>query len=161
MRHAKAGPKTGSDHERPLTVRGHSDAGDTGDFLVESGLMPDHVLVSTATRTAETWKDIAAATGASVKARFRDDLYESDAWEVLELLGTVPAAAKAVMVIGHNPTMGELVDLINDGEGDAEIEGRLLDGFPTAAVAVFEIKGGWSQLADHSCRVTHFHVGRG
>ncbi len=161
MRHAKAGPKSTSDRERQLTARGHSDAKAAGAYLAATGVIPDYALVSTATRTVETWKDLVAATGSSVKARFSDAMYEADAWEVLELLGTVSSSAAAAIVIGHNPTMAELVDLLNDGEGDPEIEARLLDGFPTAAVAVFEVRTAWSKLSDHSLRVTRFHVGRG
>ncbi|MEO6471939.1 MAG: histidine phosphatase family protein [Aeromicrobium sp.] len=161
MRHAKAGPYTETDHERPLRARGTRDACDAGDYLAEISVVPDYALVSTATRAAETWKAVAASTGCAIKPHFRDDLYSADAWEVLELLQGVPADFQQVMFVGHNPTAAELVDLLNDGEGDPEIEERLLDGYPTAALTVFDVAGAWTKLTDHSCRVTHFHVGRG
>lgn len=161
LRHAKAGPRTDTDHERPLTTRGHRDAGDAGDYLAEIGLSSDYALVSTATRAVETWKDVASATGTTIKAHFHDDLYGADAWEVLEAIQSVPASAGCLIFVGHNPTASELVDLLNDGEGDPEIEARLLDGYPTAAVTVFDVDSVWSKVSDHSLRVTHFHVGRG
>ena len=161
LRHAKAGPRTDTDHERPLTSRGHRDAGDAGDYLAEIPVIPDYGLVSTATRTVETWKDVAAATGATVRPHCHDELYGADAWEVLEMIQTIPASAERVIFIGHNPTVSELVDLLNDGEGDPEIEARLLEGYPTAALTVFDVGTPWSKVSDHSLRVTHFHVGRG
>lgn len=161
LRHAKAAQHTETDFERPLSSRGHRDAGDAGDYLAEIGFTSDYALVSTATRTVETWKDVAAATKAEIKPHFRDDLYGADAWEVLEVLQSIPASFQRVMFIGHNPTASELVDLLNDGEGDPEIEERLLEGYPTAALTVFDVGTPWSKVSDHSLRVTHFHVGRG
>lgn len=161
LRHAKAGASTETDHERPLTSRGHRDAGDAGDYLAEIGVVPDYALVSTATRTVETWKEVSRATDCHVKPHFHDDLYGADAWEVLEMLQETPASAMCVIYVGHNPTASELVDLLNDGEGDPEIEERLLEGYPTAALTVFTVDGAWSKVNDHSLRVTHFHVGRG
>ena len=161
LRHAKAGPRTETDHERPLTARGHRDAGDAGDYLAEVGVTPDWALVSTATRAVETWMDVATATGSTIRAHFRDDLYGADAWEVLEMIQSVPTIAERLIFVGHNPTASELVDLLNDGEGDPDIEARLLDGYPTAAVTVFDVGSVWSKVSDHSLRVTNFHVGRG
>lgn len=161
LRHAKAVPRTDADHERPLTTRGHRDAGDAGDYLAEMGLVPDYALVSTAIRAVETWKDVAAVTGVEIKAHIRDDLYGADAWEALEIIQSVPPTVERLIFVGHNPTASELVDLLNDGEGDPDVEARLLDGYPTAAVTVFDVGNGWSKVSDHSLRVTHFHVGRG
>lgn len=161
LRHAKAATRTDTDHERPLTARGHRDARDAGDYLAEVGVSPDYALVSTATRTVETWKDAGMATGSALKPHFRDDLYGADAWEALGILQSVPSTATCVVFVGHNPTTSELVDLLNDGEGDPDIESRLLDGYPTAAVTVFDVNTVWSKISDHALRLTHFHVGRG
>ena len=64
-------------------------------------------------------------------------------------------------MIGHNPTMAYLAQLLDDGEGDVEAGNAMVTGFPTSAVAVFAFRGSWADLAPGSTRVTGFHVGRG
>ena len=63
------------------------------------------------------------------------------------------------MIVGHNPTMAMLAQLLDDGEGDAAAGERMAGGFPTSAVAVFELNGSWADL--EAARLTAFHVGRG
>ena len=47
-----------------------------------------------------------------------------------------------LVVIGHNPTMAYLAELIDDGEGDADATtGLVTRGFPTSALAVFTVDG--------------------
>ena len=64
-------------------------------------------------------------------------------------------------MIGHNPTMAYLAQLLDDGEATPELEGELLAGFPTSAVAVFEYDGAWADLGEGSARLVGYHVGRG
>ena len=63
------------------------------------------------------------------------------------------------VIVGHNPTMAVLAQLLDDGEGDVEAGNAMAAGFPTSAVAVFEVAGAWADLDD--ARLTGFHVGRG
>jgi phosphohistidine phosphatase len=56
FRHAKSdSPQGGSDHERPLGPRGRHDAPRMGEEMARRGLKPELALVSTATRTRETF----------------------------------------------------------------------------------------------------------
>ena len=47
-----------------------------------------------------------------------------------------------LVVIGHNPTIGLLAQLLDDGDGRrrADAVDRLFTGYPTSAVAVFEYR---------------------
>ena len=59
------------------------------------------------------------------------------------------------------PTAAHVARLLLDGEGDPEVMRGLLEGFPPAAVAVFELPGDWSELTEAGARLTRFHVGHG
>jgi phosphohistidine phosphatase len=64
-------------------------------------------------------------------------------------------------VIGHNPTVAYLAQLLDDGEGDAVAAAEMAGGYPTSAVTVFAYDGAWADLAPGGARVLAFHVGRG
>ncbi len=136
LRHAKAesSSSTGRDFDRGLTERGHRDAAIMGRVLAQAGYVPDLVIVSSARRTLETWQGVAPA--------FPDaDVEESRALylatrEQLAEAAEEGLSAGSVMIIGHNPGLHELA-LMMVGAGPDK-----LDGFPTAAAAVFEILAG-------------------
>ena len=48
-----------------------------------------------------------------------DALYQADVDEVLELVAGAPVTAGTVMVIGHNPTMAELVGVVDAQSADS------------------------------------------
>ena len=63
------------------------------------------------------------------------------------------------MVIGHNPTMAYLAQVLDNGEDD--LSNEMATGFPTSAVAVFEFDGDWAGLEEGECRLVGFHTPRG
>ena len=66
------------------------------------------------------------------------------------------------MVVGHNPTMAYIAELIDDGEGDVEATtGLVTRGFPTSALAVFTVEVGWTDLGPGTGRIEAFHPGHG
>jgi phosphohistidine phosphatase len=64
-------------------------------------------------------------------------------------------------VIGHNPAMGHLAQMLDDGDGDPEAIDGMATGFPTASLTVFAVDGPWAELEIAAARVTGFHVSRG
>jgi phosphohistidine phosphatase len=67
-----------------------------------------------------------------------------------------------LLVIGHNPTMAYIAELIDDGEGDPDATTALVTrGFPTSALVVFSVAGDWADLGAGSGRLESFHVGDG
>jgi phosphohistidine phosphatase len=144
LRHAKSSwddPEL-DDHDRPLAKRGRRAAEDVGGLLRESGLAPDLVLCSTATRTRQTL-ELLGIGGADV--RLEDRLYGAGEDELLDLVRELPEGAATVLVIGHNPGLHDLaLRLATAASGPAadHLRGR----FPTAALAVFEADG-WAELA--------------
>ncbi|CAN5297482.1 histidine phosphatase family protein [soil metagenome] len=164
MRHAKAEQAGPSDYERPLAERGHRDAAAVGGWLVRRGLTPDHVLVSGALRTRETFEHVRRGAGeawAGVAASYDRGLYAAGVDTALDLVRLVDDAHDRVVVIGHNPTVAYLAQLLDDGEGDEAAANDLALGFPTSATAVFSYAGSWADLAPGSACLTGHHVGRG
>ena len=162
MRHAKAEASAPSDLERRLTDRGHADAREAGEWLGRQDITPDDALVSGAARTTETWEDVATSAGWELElAQSVDALYTAGTDAALDLIRETDDVSQTLVVIGHNPTIGLLVQLLDDGNGDEEAGNALVAGFPTAGVAVFELDGDWSELEEAGATLVAFHTGRG
>lgn len=161
VRHAKAEPYGPTDFERELSARGRADAAAVGAWLAEQGVVADAALVSAATRTRQTWEALAEAAGWSVEPDLDRALYGADEETVLDLVAMTDEGVGTVVVIGHNPTIGMLAQLLDDGEGPPDAVDRLMQGYPTSATAVFELPATWARLAMGRARLTDYHVGRG
>ncbi|MEP9383206.1 histidine phosphatase family protein [Nocardioides sp. KR10-350] len=162
MRHGKAESSAPSDFERQLTDRGHGDAQDAGTWLAGQGIEPDYALVSAAARTTQTWEDVAAGAGWDLTlAEYDDGLYAASTDAALDLIREIDPGVSSLVVIGHNPTAAQLVQLLDDGAGDDEACNAMAVGFPTSAVAVFSYDGDWADLEEGSAKVVGYHVGRG
>ncbi|WGX99590.1 histidine phosphatase family protein [Nocardioides sp. QY071] len=160
VRHAKAEQFAASDVERVLSERGRDDGRALGEWLAGAGVEPDVAYVSYAARTRETWDVLASGAGWDLTPQIDGALYGTDEAGVLELVHSTPDDASTVIVVGHNPTMAMLVQLLDDGEGQASgaIE---LGSFPTSAAAVFAVDGTWDDVVPVGCRLLAFQVGRG
>ena len=161
MRHAKAEPGGDTDHSRELAQRGWNDALDAGRWLADRGLVPDGALVSSARRTTSTWLAVAEGGSFDAKATSSDSLYNAGPETALDLVR-------------------ETSDDVDRARGDrAQPDHRLPRpaarrrhrrrggrarrwrvGFPTGALAVFEVTGSWTDLELASARLVAFHVGR-
>lgn len=160
MRHAKAEPRGPSDHERALAGRGHDDAHEAGRWLQRQGIVADAALVSDALRARETWDGLAAGAEWEVEPEFSAAFYAAGSDTAFDLVRETPAEARTLVVLGHNPTVAYLAELIDDGEGDDDAITSLVSrGFPTSAVAVFDVSISWAELAAGSGTVRLFHVG--
>ena len=135
LRHAKsswADPGQ-RDFDRPLNPRGQRAAAAIGAWLADKGLLPDAALVSPAARTRETWARLGPAF-ATVPARFPDDLYHAEAQALLGHLQAAPAEAATVLILGHQPGIGELASrLLPEPPDDPEYL-----RYPTAGTAVID-----------------------
>jgi len=157
MRHAKAEQLAPSDEERPLAARGLADARAAGEWLRAHGVAPDTVLVSSARRALETWREVAAgAQYAEPPATVDRGLYQAEPDSVLDLVRTTPDDVRTLMVVGHNPTLEMVVLMLDDGAGELDPAA----GFPTSALAVLEVGGSWADLGTQGARVAAVHVAR-
>ncbi len=153
MRHAKAEPGGETDALRELAQRGWDDALEAGRWLAGSGVTPDGALVSAARRTTSTWLAVAEGGSFEVEPTYSDGLYTAGPESALDLVRETPDEVEALVVIGHNPTMAYLAQLLDDGSGDDEAGREMATGFPTGALAVFDVSGPWAGLDLASARL--------
>jgi phosphohistidine phosphatase len=148
LRHAKSDWPAGvPDHERPLNTRGERDAPLTGDWLVSTKRVPDHVLCSTARRTRETYALVAEAfdAAASPEVSYLDEIYGTPAGEMLEAIRAVPEDVRTLLVVSHNPGTQHLALALAD-ESNPELVARVHHSYPTNTATVLETDSEWSAL---------------
>ncbi|MFF0792044.1 SixA phosphatase family protein [Streptomyces spiralis] len=146
FRHAKADWPQVSDHERPLAERGRKDAAVAGRKLADSGVPFDLALCSTATRTRETWKLAVHELPHRPKTVYEERIYEASPGELITVLNEIPDDIHNVILIGHNPGVQGLTEVVC-GASEPEARERLSRrGFPAAAFAVVTFEGSWKSL---------------
>lgn len=164
FRHAKAEPARPGvkDFDRPLAAAGMAAARAIGRHMAARGLRPALVLCSPALRTRDTWQCLQDHMGLAreaVKVEFDFGLYEADARDILAKLRQIPRSVSSVMVVGHNPGVGELANDLVDRPGPDAMEpmARMRQKFPTAALAAFTVPADtWGLLTPRSCRLDLF-----
>ncbi|WP_037668246.1 histidine phosphatase family protein [Streptomyces griseus] len=146
FRHAKADWPPVTDHERPLAERGRKDSAVAGLKLADTGIPFDLALCSTATRTRETWKIAVQEFPHRPKTVYEERIYEASPGELIALLNEVPDDAQNVLLIGHNPGVQGLTEVLS-GSADEDARERMSSrGFPAAAFAVLSFDGTWKSL---------------
>ncbi|MGO8740054.1 SixA phosphatase family protein [Rhodoblastus sp.] len=146
------------DHERPLTEAGRKEAAQAGARLAELALPVDLVLVSDSTRTRETWGLASAALKEAPETCFDRKIYEAERHDLMEMARALPDTVKTLILVGHNPALADFATHFA-GRGDHDALKRLGRGFPTGAVALFEIAAGeWRKLRWGDGRLTNLWV---
>jgi phosphohistidine phosphatase len=161
MRHARAEPGGETDFDRELAVRGHRDAAEAGRWLADAGFAPDGALVSAARRAASTWLAVAEGGSFDVDPDYSESLYGAGPESALDLVRETADDVSSLVVVGHNPTMAYLAQLLDDGSGDEDAGRQMATGFPAGALAWFEVSGAWSALDLASARLVAYHAGQG
>jgi phosphohistidine phosphatase len=140
FRHAKAvrAHEAPDDQSRALTARGRRDAARAGAAIEDAGLKPELALISTAQRTRETAEF--GLQGFKLEARWEDALYHASPEGVWDAFAA--SDGESVVIVGHNPGIGELVSILVRQAHDGSRLARDLSGhFPTSAFAAFEVRG--------------------
>ena len=131
LRHAKSSwnhPEL-SDYDRPLNSRGKRDAPRMGKHLRQAGLIPDRILTSSAKRARKTANKVAKSCGYTGKVKKLEAFYDTVPGVFFKTLQALSDKYQRVMVVGHNPTMEQLVNHLT-GE---------IERMPTAALAQIEL----------------------
>ncbi len=133
VRHAKAESGDESDdHDRRLTSRGEREAAATGRWVAGRVPAVDHAWVSSARRARQTWAAVAAALPEPAEVVVDRALYLASGRDVLERLATY--ASGVVVVVGHNPTMEQVLVALTDD----------LHGMRPGSAAVVDLADGTS-----------------
>jgi phosphohistidine phosphatase len=158
LRHAKTerDAPSGKDKDRRLDERGQQDSVEIGRWLALEDYRPDLVLVSTATRTQETW-DLLRATIPSARVKHLPELYGADPSELLRAVhGVAKMDPQCLMILAHNPGLHELA-LALIASGDAAGRQALDANLPTAGVVVIDFKtDDWDDVGFRSGRLERF-----
>ena len=146
LRHAKSSWKDASlqDFDRPLNKRGKGAAKLIGRFIRGQKLKPDLVLSSPAIRARETIDTVLQSSGRPLEVRYDERIYEASSLRLLEVISQVEENLKVVLLVGHNPGLEELLELLTDQ----------CEQLPTAALAKVTMETDkWSKIGGKKGRL--------
>jgi len=154
LRHAKAEHSGVADELRRLTSLGVRQAAGVGGSLRATGLLPERVLVSSAVRTQETWLHVASALADDPEPEVvaSDDLYGAPVPGVVDLVRATDPRVRTLLVVGHEPAMSGVAARLA-GTGSSSHLAQVHAGLSTAAYAVLEVVGPWSDLTAGGARL--------
>ncbi len=160
LRHAKSEHPLGTpDRERGLNPRGRKDAAKMGHYLAHHDLVPDLAVVSDSIRTRETW-DLLTAELPAVPVRFEERIYEASPETILAVISAVEAKIKTLMILGHNPGLEDLSQVLI-ASGDVEARERLKEQLPTTGLVVIDFPiARWQDIHPHSGRLDRLIIPR-
>jgi phosphohistidine phosphatase len=128
VRHAKSSWKdpTLDDFDRPLKKRGKRDAPRMGERLAARGVRPDRIVSSPARRARDTAAAVAAELGWDEGAIELDErIYGASVIALLEIVRDLDDDDAHVMLVGHNPGLTDLANVLT---------GEEIENVPTAGV---------------------------
>lgn len=160
LRHAKSSwdDRELPDHERPLNPRGRQAATAMRAAMETLGLAPDLVLVSTAVRTRQTLEALEPFADTPLIEPM-ESLYNASVPSLLQALRSVKETVRSVLMVAHNPGMHELAMHIVGPQAMSYANPdlrRLLDGYPSGALAEFSVPGPWGALGEGGGRLVRF-----
>jgi phosphohistidine phosphatase len=152
VRHAKSDWSTGMpDARRPLADRGRRDAPVIGTWLAGNLAALDLVVCSPATRAMQTWDLASAGLDPKPEVRLDERVYGASPAELTTVLAELPDEIRTVAVVGHNPGLADLVELLT-GE---------LRELKTSAVAVLRWTGSWADTESGTATLDAYTTPRG
>ncbi len=147
LRHAHTEPfsQNGKDFARALTIDGFNDADKMGKRIASQAFTIDHVICSTATRTQQTLETIWPYFGETApQSSHEDSAYLASHEDLLSFIQELPDEYDSVMIIGHNPGLHQLVQILS---------GAALTQFSPCTLAVLETAGSWGKIEANSMKL--------
>src|SRR5438874_6888756 len=116
LRHAKAVTKDPSlsDHDRPLDKLGENDALHMGKLIKDKDIIPSLIISSTALRAKTTAELVAKGCSCQGDIVLNQSLYEAKTKDYLSILHTLPDKYNSVLIVGHNPTVEDIIQMLTD-----------------------------------------------
>ena len=118
LRHAKSSWESAglADHDRLLNNRGKRDAPRMGKVLLEEGIVPEIIVSSSAKRAHSTAKKVAKSSHYKGEVIIESSLYRGGPIEYLNVLRRQPDQARTVLMVGHNPDVEQLLEMLTRKE---------------------------------------------
>ncbi len=155
LRHAKSDwdDLAKRDFDRGLNDRGRKGAALIGAHIARHGVKFDRLQASPAERVRQTL----ATSLPDMEPEFDQRLYLASTDTLMDVLREKGGDADAVLVVGHNPGLQELLfELVPPAAEDAMFD-DLSSKYPTATFAVFTLDiDDWSELDEDCGRLVHF-----
>jgi phosphohistidine phosphatase len=148
LRHAKAVPKDPnlSDQDRPLDKLGEDDALHMGKLMKDKDMIPSLIISSTATRAKTTAQLVAKGFGYQGDIVLNQSLYEAKPKDYLAILETLSDRYSSVLIVGHNPTVEDTIQMLTDSPDVVAI--------PSCALAHLSLPiEKWSDLGNNKSRI--------
>ncbi len=155
LRHAKSDwdDLATRDFDRGLNDRGRKGARLIGEHIRDHGVKWDVVLASPAERVKRT---IEAALP-DAEPHWVEQLYLASGETILDTVATQGGDADAVLVVGHNPGLQEVLFALVDPKNENNLFDEASAKFPTAAFAVLECDiDDWAELQKSCGMLVHF-----
>ena len=151
LRHAKSSwaDASVSDIDRTLNSRGNRSAKLMIEPIWKAGCRFEHIYCSPAKRARATIHRMAKALPVKdVKWTVDESLYTFNAGDLLSWLRDLGNELDEVMIVGHNPAITDLVNLLGD---------QHIDNVPTCGYVQLSAKvKSWSKLKEDCAEVTEF-----
>jgi phosphohistidine phosphatase len=153
VRHAEAGAHAPEgDSERRLTARGRTDAARMGAYFCARGLVFDLALVSPARRARDTLDIILRELPQKPACELKASLYNAGVDTLRDLLAHTAGRVKTLLIIGHNPGLGEFARFLVRGG-----ETAMPRHFPAPSLAAIDFScGDWGEVGAGGGRMDRF-----
>ena len=89
------------------------------------------------------------AQSGSPTVRYEREIYDGSAADLLKVLQKTEPSFQTVMMVGHNPSISQLSELL-DRAGDADS-----DGLRTCGIAIHELVTDWASVITAARTATH------
>lgn len=146
MRHAKSSwaDSDVTDIDRDLGERGRKASDDLGKWFEQDSITPDQVIISSAKRCKETWDLIAKSLSKIPDIVTEPKLYMTTIEGTLDII-KAHASGDSVMLIGHQPTIGQLARALRVDPAPSH---EVFDKYPTGATTILELPiDDWSEIS--------------
>ena len=139
VRHAKSdlNQPLVSDHERILNQSGKNEAQLIGQYLSNNQYIPSHIISSAATRTLETANIIIKQLKFKNNIETQSLIYSDSFLNILNLINNIDNKYQCVMIVGHNPTIMQLINHMTNVR---------IDHMPTCGTGIIDFKINWDSI---------------
>lgn len=148
FRHAKAEPHQLNDFERKLNTKGKNDSFRIASHIKELSLQPDLIISSPAPRALQTAEIFKNTVNPEIPLLEDMAFYEAGAKVLFEKIKIIDKSIKSLMLVGHNPVLLDLANLVCETK---------VEWLPKCALLSleFEVKD-WADLKKKSGKIRFF-----
>lgn len=147
-RHAKSSWSTGaSDFERPLSKRGYADSERIGEELNRLNWKPEKIISSPALRASQTCQAYCDAIKfPHAEIDWEKDFYAAYTVTLLHTITSLDEGIQSVMLVGHNPSMEDLLLHLCSEASVSKIKQANGKLFTTGNIMTLAFSGNWKDL---------------